>query len=164
LPETVVFGGMAWLGYSIDIAGILTASVAMGIAVNDTLHFVNWYTRRLALGDTRQQAIADSFSNCAKAMVHTMLISCCSMLPFMLAQFNPTRQFAILMIAMMSTSILGDLVLLPALLLGPLGERRDAGDSSANAEAPEADAQAIGADAMHVATEPQDGQTLQPES
>jgi predicted exporter len=57
-------------------------------------------------------------------MVHTMLISCCSMLPFMLAQFNPTRQFAILMIAMMSTSILGDLVLLPALLLGPLGERR----------------------------------------
>jgi predicted RND superfamily exporter protein len=124
LPETVVFGGMAWLGYSIDIAGILTASVAMGIAVNDTLHFVNWYTRRLALGDTRQQAIADSFSNCAKAMVHTMLISCCSMLPFMLAQFNPTRQFAILMIAMMSTSILGDLVLLPALLLGPLGERR----------------------------------------
>lgn len=135
LPETVVFGGMAWLGYSIDIAGILTASVAMGIAVNDTLHFVNWYTRRLALGDTRQQAIADSFSNCAKAMVHTMLISCCSMLPFMLAQFNPTRQFAILMIAMMSTSILGDLVLLPALLLGPLGERRDGAASSASAEA-----------------------------
>lgn len=135
LPETVVFGGMAWLGYSIDIAGILTASVAMGIAVNDTLHFVNWYTRRLALGDTRQQAIADSFSNCAKAMIHTMLISCCSMLPFMLAQFNPTRQFAILMIAMMSTSILGDLVLLPALLLGPLGERRDRAASSASAEA-----------------------------
>ena len=121
LPETLVFGMMAWLGYSIDIAGILTASVAMGIAVNDTLHFVNWYTHRLELGDTREQAIADSFSNCGKAMIHTMLISCCSMLPFLLAEFNPTRQFATLMIAMMSSSILGDLVLLPALLLSPLG-------------------------------------------
>ncbi len=108
---------MAWLGYSIDIAGILTASVAMGIAVNDTLHFVNWYARRLALGDDRQQAIADTFASCAKAMFHTMLISCCSMLPFLFADFNPTRQFAVLMIAMMSSSILGDLLLLPALLL-----------------------------------------------
>lgn len=122
LPETLVFGMMAWLGYSIDIAGILTASVAMGIAVNDTLHFVNWYTNRLALGDTREEAIADAFSNCGKAMVHTMLISCCSMLPFLFAEFNPTRQFATLMIAMMSSSILGDLVLLPALLLSPLGK------------------------------------------
>jgi hypothetical protein len=122
LPETLVFGTMAWMGYSIDIAGILTASVAMGIAVNDTLHFVNWYTNRLALGDTREQAIADAFSNCGKAMVHTMLISCCSMLPFLFAEFNPTRQFATLMIAMMSSSILGDLVLLPALLLSPLGK------------------------------------------
>lgn len=126
LPETIVFGSMAWLGYSIDIAGILTASVAMGIAVNDTLHFVNWYSRRLAAGDSREQAIADTFSNCAKAMVHTMLISCCSMLPFLLAEFNPTRQFAILMISMMSSSILGDLVLLPALLLSPLGKVRSA--------------------------------------
>jgi uncharacterized protein len=124
LPETIVFGSMAWLGYSIDIAGILTASVAMGIAVNDTLHFVNWYSRRLTHGDTREQAIADTFSNCAKAMVHTMLISCCSMVPFLFAEFNPTRQFAILMISMMSSSILGDLILLPALLLSPWGKPR----------------------------------------
>lgn len=122
LPETVVFGSMAWLGYSLDVAGLLTASVAMGIAVNDTLHFVNWYSWRLSEGDTREQAISHTFSNCARAMIHTMLISCCSMLPFMFAAFNPTRQFAILMIAMMSTSILGDLVLLPALLLSPLGK------------------------------------------
>ncbi len=124
LPETVVFGGMAWLGYSLDVAGLLTASVAMGIAVNDTLHFVNWYSWRLSVGDTREEAIAHTFSNCARAMIHTMLISCCSMLPFMFADFNPTRQFAMLMIAMMSTSILGDLVLLPALLLSPLGKWR----------------------------------------
>lgn len=121
LPETLVFGAMAWLGFRLDIAGLLTASVAMGIAVNDTLHFVNWYAHRLSLGDSRSKAIEDTMSNCAVAMVHTMLISCCSMLPFMFAEFTPTRQFACLMIAMIGSSILGDLVLLPALLLSPLG-------------------------------------------
>jgi len=121
LPETLVFGTMAWLGFRLDIAGLLTASVAMGIAVNDTLHFVNWYANRLSIGDSRPVAIADTLSNCAVAMIHTMLISCCSMLPFMFAEFIPTRQFACLMIAMIGSSILGDLVLLPALLLSPLG-------------------------------------------
>ena len=121
LPETLVFGTMAWLGFQLDVAGILTASVAMGIAVNDTLHFVNWYARRLSLGDSRSQAIADTLSSCASAMFYTMLISCCSMLPFLLADFMPTRQFACLMIAMLSSALLGDLVLLPALLMSPLG-------------------------------------------
>ncbi len=121
LPETLVFGMMAWLGFRLDIAGLLTASVAMGIAVNDTLHFVNWYARRLAAGDTRTEAIADTLSSCAGAMFHTMLISCCSMLPFLFADFLPTRQFAFLMIAMLSSAILGDLVLLPGMLLSPLG-------------------------------------------
>lgn len=121
LPETLVFGTMAWLGLQLDVAGILTASVAMGIAVNDTLHFVNWYARRLSLGDDRAQAIADTLTSCAGAMFYTMLISCCSMLPFLLAEFMPTRQFACLMIAMLSSALLGDLVLLPALLMSPLG-------------------------------------------
>lgn len=121
LPETLVFGGMAWFGFHLDIAGLLTASVAMGIAVNDTLHFMNWYARRLSLGDSRIDAIGDTMTSCATAMFHTMLISCCSMLPFLFADFIPTRQFACLMIAMLGSSILGDLVLLPALLLSPLG-------------------------------------------
>ncbi len=121
LPETLVFGMMAWIGFQLDVAGILTASVAMGIAVNDTLHFVNWYARRISLGDDRAQAIADTLTSCASAMFYTMLISCCSMLPFLLAEFMPTRQFACLMIAMLSSALIGDLVLLPALLLSPLG-------------------------------------------
>ncbi len=121
LPETLVFGMMAWLGLQLDVAGILTASVAMGIAVNDTLHFVNWYARRLSLGDDRAKAIADTLTSCASPMFYTMLISCCSMLPFLMAEFMPTRQFACLMIAMLSSALLGDLVLLPALLMSPLG-------------------------------------------
>ena len=56
-------------------------------------------------------------------MMHTTAISCGSMATFLLSEFNPTRQFATLMIAMLSGAIIGDLVLLPALLLSPIGKR-----------------------------------------
>jgi predicted RND superfamily exporter protein len=44
------------------------------------------------------------------------------MTPFLFADFLPTQQFAKLMIAMLGSAIIGDLVILPALLLSPLGK------------------------------------------
>ncbi len=123
LPVTVVFGAMGLFGFPIDIAGILTASVALGIAVDDTLHFISWYTKELRQGIDNATAVANTFHSCAAAMMYTTAISCGSMAPFLLSEFNPTRQFATLMIAMLSGAIIGDLVLLPALLLSPVGKR-----------------------------------------
>ena len=122
LPVTIAFGCMGWMGWDLDIAGILTASVALGIAVDDTLHFVCWYMDELRDGYARSEAITRTFHSCASAMIHTTLISCISMCPFLLAEFIPTQQFAKLMIVMLSFAIVGDLLLLPALLLSPLGK------------------------------------------
>lgn len=116
LPIALVFGGMGWLRIPIDIAGVLTASIALGIAVDDTLHFVSWHTASKRMGTNAQTAIQFSFHHCATAMMQTTLISCAAMLPFFLADFIPTRRFAILMVCMLCGAILGDLVFLPALL------------------------------------------------
>jgi predicted RND superfamily exporter protein len=121
LPVTIVFGMMGWMGFSLDIAGILTASVAMGIAVDDTLHFVCWYMHALRSTNSRKQAVFESFKACSAAMFHTTLISCLSMMPFLFAGFLPTQQFAKLMILMLSGAIVGDLLVLPALLMSPWG-------------------------------------------
>ena len=122
LPVTIAFGCMGWTNIDLDIAGILTASIALGIAVDDTLHFVCWYMDELRSGHSRQEAVARTFQNCSAAMAHTTLISCVSMAPFLFAEFIPTQQFAKLMIVMLSGAIVGDLVLLPALLLSPMGK------------------------------------------
>ncbi len=121
LPVSIVFGTMGWLGYTLDIAGILTASVALGIAVDDTLHFLCWYMNERKSGDERLVAVRSTFKSCSAAMLHTTLISCLSMAPFLFAGFLPTQQFAKLMIAMLSGAIIGDLLILPALLLSPWG-------------------------------------------
>ena len=122
LPVTIAFGCMGWTNIDLDIAGILTASIALGIAVDDTLHFVCWYMDELRGGHSRQEAVSITFQNCSAAMAHTTLISCVSMAPFLFAEFIPTQQFAKLMIVMLSGAIVGDLVLLPALLLSPMGK------------------------------------------
>lgn len=121
IPVAVVFGSMGWLGVKLDVASILTASVALGIAVDDTLHFVNWYLRRQGLGDTRSEAVSSAIVACARPMLHTSIICTGAMLPFLFCEFLPTSKFALLMILTLSGAILGDLVLLPALLLSPLG-------------------------------------------
>jgi predicted RND superfamily exporter protein len=122
LPVTLAFGCMGWLGLRLDIAGILTASIALGIAVDDTLHFICWYMDELKQGHSRVEAVTRTLSNCSTAMVHTTAISCLSMVPFLFAEFLPTQQFAKLMIVMLTGAIAGDLILLPALLLSPLGK------------------------------------------
>lgn len=122
LPITLTFGVMGWMGWPLDIAGILTASIALGIAVDDTLHYVCWYMSCLREGKTREQAAAMAFRKCSSAMLHTSLISCCAMLPFLLASFIPTQLFAKLMICILMAAITADLLILPALLLSPLGK------------------------------------------
>ena len=132
LPVTIAFGCMGWCGFDLDIAGILTASIALGIAVDDTLHFTCWYMDELRSGCSREEAVARTFGGCSNSMIHTTLISCFSMAPFLLAEFIPTQQFAKLMIAMLTGAIVGDLLLLPALLLSPLGKVIHASRSSSD--------------------------------
>lgn len=121
LPVAVVFGMMGWLGIRLDIAGMLTASIAMGIAVDDTLHFLNWFGRARREGATDREAVLVAFDKCARAMLQTTVISCSAMVPLMLSDFVPTQRFAGLMVMMLCGAVVGDLVLLPALILSPLG-------------------------------------------
>ena len=49
-PVIMVFGVMCHLGMEIDIGTMMTASVAMGVAVDDTIHFLAWFRTNLARG------------------------------------------------------------------------------------------------------------------
>ncbi len=121
-PVALVFGAMGWLGVPLDIASILTASVALGIAVDDTLHFTTWFRRgRIQQAGAAVGATQFAFEKCAAAMLQTTCICCAAMLVFVPTEFIPTRKFAILMSVMLAAAVVGDLILLPALLSSRLG-------------------------------------------
>jgi hypothetical protein len=132
VPAVIVFGGLGWLGIPVDVGAILTASVALGIAVDDTLHVLTWYSRGIRAGLERAEAIRNAYDRCALAMIQTTLICGLGLLVLANSSFVPTSRFAWLILVLLVAALIGDLVLLPAILAGPLGRlfatasRRDA--------------------------------------
>jgi len=120
-PIVIVFGAMGFLGEKVDIGSMMTASVAMGIAVDDTIHFLNWYRNGLAAGKSRLGSIRNAYSHCASAMTQTTLIAGFGLSVFALSTFAPTQRFGVLMLLLLGVALIGDLVVLPAILAGPLG-------------------------------------------
>lgn len=120
-PLVVVFGGLGWLSISVDIGIMMTASVALGVAVDDTIHFVSWFRRGIHIGLSRHDAAMLAYERCATAMVQTTLIAGLGLAVFAASAFTPTQQFGYLMVTILAAALVGDLVLLPALLVGPIG-------------------------------------------
>lgn len=125
-PIVVVFGVLGWLGFFIDIGTMMTASVGLGIAVDDTLHYLTWYRREREEGYGRLRSIMNSYKYCATAMLQTSVVVGFGLLPFAMSQFVPTGRFAYLMFFLLAVALVGDLVLLPALLSSKIGDSFDA--------------------------------------
>ncbi len=129
-PIMTAFGVMGLLRHPMDIGSVMTASIALGIAVDDSLHFLTFFRRSLAVpGSTREEAVLGTFLECGPAMIQTSISCGLGLLVFALSDFVPTSRFAILMAFLLLLALLGDLLLLPALLLSPAGRLFEANDS-----------------------------------
>lgn len=124
-PTFILFGMMGWLQEPVDIGSMMTASVALGIAVDGTLHFLYWFRRELRQGSSRQHAVSQCYRHCARAITQTAIICGLGLLVYSLSGFVPTRRFAWMMFALLLAALIGDLLLLPALLLSPLYRLKD---------------------------------------
>ncbi len=120
-PVIVVFGFMGHAGILVDVGTMMTASVAMGIAVDNTIHFLTWFRAGIDQGCQPREAVLQSYKRCATAMTETTLIGGLGLSAFAFSTFTPTQMFGVMMLAMLSTSLVGDLVFLPSILTGPAG-------------------------------------------
>ena len=102
VPPIVVFGMMGVFGIPADVGAILTASVGLGIAVDDTLHFLEWYRSANSVGD-KTHATKVAFSRCSAAMTQTTLICCAGLASFGLSNFVPVQLFSMTIIVLLAT-------------------------------------------------------------
>jgi predicted RND superfamily exporter protein len=120
-PVIVIFGFMGHQEILIDIGTMMCASVAMGVAVDDTIHYLTWFRHGIRSGMSRNEAILSAYRRVATAMTQTTLIGGLGLSVFAFSTFTPTQRFGVMMVALLVAALVGDLVLLPALLAGPLG-------------------------------------------
>ncbi len=123
-PIVIVFGLLGWKDQPLDIGSVMTASVAIGIAVDDTIHFLTAYHRSREQGRSASCSVIHAYHLCGRAMFQTSAVCGLGMLIFALSDFVPTRRFAWMMAVQLGLALLGDLILLPALLLASSSVRR----------------------------------------
>lgn len=121
LPCVVVFGLMGWLGVVVDIGTVMTPAVALGVTIDDVVHFMLRHRHALGEGATRREAIMSAYRGCAQPMYQSWGVIGLGLSVFALSDFTPTQRFGMMMIAMLTAALVGNLVLLPALLASPLG-------------------------------------------
>ena len=120
LPVTSVFGLVSWFAVPVDIGTMISASVALGIAVDGTLHLVAAF-RHAAPELNRRQAAADALVACGPALWQTSLIVGLGLLVLAPAELLLVSRFGWLMAALIAAALVADVILLPALLAGPMG-------------------------------------------
>jgi uncharacterized protein len=121
VPVVLIFGGMGWMGVPIDIGSMMTASIALGVAVDDTIHFLARYREDLEHSPDRQTAIVSTYSHCAIPTLQAALISGLGLSVFAFSTFTPTQRFGWLMLCILVAGVVSELIILPALLASPLG-------------------------------------------
>jgi predicted RND superfamily exporter protein len=121
LPIVAVFGVISWMGIQIDIGSTVTASIALGITIDGTLHLVTWFRQGIQEGKTRAEAVAQALGHCGPAMWQTTLIVSCGLIVLYPCDLVLISRFGWLMAVLLAAASISDLVLTPALLAGPLG-------------------------------------------
>ena len=116
IPIWLVFGGVGYIGLPVDIGMMMTGSIALGISVDCTFHFLVHYQQAYRKHGSSVEACKQALEHSGEPMLDSTMISSLGLLALCLSSFTPTSRFGMLMAAQMVASLLGELVLLPAML------------------------------------------------
>jgi predicted RND superfamily exporter protein len=117
IPVGVIFGFMGWMNIPLDIMTITIAAISIGIAVDDTIHYIHRFTLEHKSHSNAKEAMYNSHSSIGTAMFYTSTIIMIGFSVLVLSNFIPTIYFGLLTMLAMFMAIVADLLLLPILLL-----------------------------------------------
>jgi len=116
-PIVVVFGIMGWLGIELSMVTSLIASIAIGLAVDDTIHYLVRYNREFKKSLDDKLALRETIKHVGRPIVFTTLTVGVGFAILTLSSFKPTAIFGVMMVITMLSALVGDLILLPSLML-----------------------------------------------
>ncbi len=112
-PVVVMFGFMGFMGIPLNIGTTMAAAIAIGIAVDDTLHFMLRYNRELKASKSHNTAMQRTIYGEALPVVSTSLALIAGFLVFTQADFPPIVQFGMLGALVIFVALLADFIITP---------------------------------------------------
>jgi hypothetical protein len=118
LPLMVTAGLMGWLGIAIKPSTILVFSIAFGISVDDTIHYLTKYRQELEhQGWNIRRSVIASLREAGLSMMYTSVVLFCGFSIFMGSEFGGTKALGLLISVTLLVAMFSNLILLPSLLL-----------------------------------------------
>jgi len=116
-PIFITLGLMGLLKMPFDVATIMIGSIALGIVVDDTTHYMVWFRRNMMAGMNHADAIVQTFKDVGRPTFIISIVLCIGFGVLALGSMMPTINFGILSAFTLLIAPLGDYLMLPALIL-----------------------------------------------
>ena len=118
LPLLITAGVMGFVGVPIKPSTILVFSIAFGISVDDTIHFLAKYRQELTASKWRiQKSVYAALRETGVSMFYTSIVLFFGFSVFVISNFGGTVALGALVSATLLFAMLANLILLPSLLL-----------------------------------------------
>lgn len=112
----VVLGVMGVFAIPLDLMTITIAAISVGIAVDNSIHFIDRFKNEMLERNDLSAAISEATDNVGQAMFYTTLVITAGFLIMVFSNFVPTMYFGVLTGLAMVTALLANLVMLPMLV------------------------------------------------
>lgn len=116
-PIIMTMGLIGWSGIYLGVAVSMVAAVALGVAVDDTIHMLWAFKKGREEGLSNEDSVRKMFQLVGPAVVNTSLILCIGFIGLIGSSTHPSTYFGLLLAAACFLALVYDLFLLPALLL-----------------------------------------------
>ena len=115
-PIIFTMGSMYWLDIPLNLFTMLIASIGIGLAVDDTIHFMHNFSRAFGSDNNFTQAVQNTFITSGKAMLVTTIVLSVGFYIFLFSNLNNIIQFGFLTGTAIILALISDFLFLPALL------------------------------------------------
>jgi len=116
IPILFAGGIMYLLGIKLDMGTMIIGAMTMGIAVDDTIHFMNRYIHNRQQQKNVQESVSTTISEVGRPLIVTSMILICGFSVFLLGELKPVIYIGLFSSIIMGVALFGDLVILPAML------------------------------------------------
>jgi uncharacterized protein len=117
VPVLMMLGTLGWLGVPLNSFTAMVSCIALGLAVDDTVHYISHFRQKSLQGLSTKDALLSSFENVGFPMLITSLLLAIGFLAFYFSKLSITTEFGFLISYTCVLALLADLFLLPPILL-----------------------------------------------
>ena len=116
LPVGVIVGMMGFCFTHVDSDVVLILIIAIGIGVDDTIHFLTRFRTEIFRGSDPRTAVAETFSYAGRGILMTTIILVAGFLPLALSSYITMKYLGTLLPLALVVALAADVLLVPAMI------------------------------------------------